>query len=366
MAKGTWETRPVTGIEGVWFNFEMAADEKDPRLVVVTDTVGILVSRDGGCRWTRSLLYEDLFPAFAPITEDVEVAGTGADRSLHALVYPTPAGDLKLVSSFDDGRTWTIDEVPAPAALRTLASVELATAETAPASYLLARALVGASTLFTRSAGDGEWRWTSVGRAPPAAGTCLSDGPCVGPRLVQVEADPSRRGTLWGVAEGDSTGQTALWTSQDDGRSWRELAAPAAGAKAALLAIAPRDGGSSVMVVDVFDAFALSRDGGRTWTVGELPEEVSGSSTSAGVFDLAYFDEGTAFAAVLGLTDGSPWAGNVLAFDGRRWKNVAPRAFAGYDRTDEEGRRLTFVELTSTRGPLIALSSTGDLMTYRR
>lgn len=362
VAGGTWTTRAVAGIEGAGGSFDLAVDERDPRLVVVTDAAGVLVSRDGGCGWRRSLTYAEWFPTGGVDAKDVEVAGSGAGRSLHVLIA-TPGGGLQLASSSDDGVTWSVGDLPAPASHGVVASVDLVASPAAPALLVFARTAMGAGAIYARTPGDGAWRWDVVTQGSPAPGTCVGGGPCTAPTLDAVVADPASDETLWALGRPAGIGAVALVRSTSRG-AWDEVPSPA-GATAALVDVAPGDD-ARVMVVGIYDDFAVSRDGGRSWGVGRLPRLVDGSTTSRGAFDLVHFDRGRAFATVVGQTEVSGWAGNVLVFDGHRWADVSPAAFAGYDRTDGDGDHLAFVELAAARGPLMALTSTGKLMTFRR
>ena len=121
----------------------------------------------------------------------------------------------------------------------------------------------------------------------------------------------------------------------------------------------------AIVAVGDFWEFGLSSDGGRSWAVGEYPKLTSADWSSMGVSEIAHFDRGKALAIVPGSLPGSEWSGNVLAFDGRQWTNTAPSEFSGYDRVDEDGNRMFFESLTSTSGPLLALSSRGELTAFR-
>ncbi|HEX2058307.1 MAG TPA: sialidase family protein [Actinomycetota bacterium] len=360
VAGGTWETRPVAGLEGAGWTFEMAADEEDPRLLVVSDTVGVLVSRDGGCRWKRTLVYGDVFPPGRGV--DVEVVGSGAERSLHVLLDSTVEAGYALVSSFDDGRTWNVRDLPP---LTAVASVDLVASPASRTLFVFARTEAGTGTVYAGAeSGDG-WRWSTVTQGSLAGSACAPGGPCTAPTLQALSADPAQDGTLWGFGWPQGLGHVALVRSADQGASWEEVAAPEVAETTALFDAAPGRH-ASLMLLGVYDDFAVSRDGGRSWAVGQLPRLVEEGSTSRRAFELAHFDRGSAFAIVLGQTDSSAWAGNLLVFDDRGWTNVSPPDLIGYDRTDEEGRRLTFVELASSRGSLLALTSAGELMTFRR
>src|SRR5688500_10461934 len=110
-AAGQWSARQVEGINGAG---RLVADGSDPRFVAIADYEGILVSLDAGCSWEREAQYADFVaPSYAtPI--DAVVAGSGRNRSLHVLIgrWLGVETEPTVLSSFDDGRSWTA--VPAP------------------------------------------------------------------------------------------------------------------------------------------------------------------------------------------------------------------------------------------------------------
>lgn len=348
---GRWQSRPVEGIEGASFTWDVAADEEDPRLVVVTDAAGILVTRDAGCTWTRTASFEDFVPTSAVVTEGVAVAGTGRARSLHVLVRPTSGEPRVLLSSTDDGRTWAAGDLPPPAALPVLGTVALAGGPGDERLYLLVDAGAGVSNLFASS--GGEWSWKSIATPAAVPSNCAPDGPCTTAPLWKIHASGDE---LWALGATEATGETGLRRSRDAGASWADLAVPDLLQYAVLFDVA----GDAVLLLGGFSEFAYSSDGGESWGVGKLPKLVSSTWTSAGVFDVAHFDRGRAFATVLGGSKTSEWAGNVLVFDGRKWADASPPCFAGYDRPD------SFAALASTSGGLLALSSRGELMKFSR
>lgn len=332
----------------------MAADERDPKSVVVADHEGVLVTRDGGCTWRRAVRYAD-FTTGPGIPLDAAVAGTGATRSLHVLLSSSPGYEIpKLLSSFDDGATWEAVDVPPVAALQP--SIE-AGPSTPGVVYLLSRH-AGATGAIYAGSGRDDWRWQSVtaGHADAAWGACIDAVTCASPPLAAMAADPRRGGGVWGH-------QTqGVLRSADEGATWVSYDVPELTGDIDLMDVGPRH----VMILSDFWEFAVSRDGGRTWSVGDFPKLTSADWESVGVFDVAHFDRGRAVAALPGDGPSSPWAGNVQVFDGRRWRDAAPPGSAGYEPTDEDGNPLALTALTSTDGPLLALSSRGELMTFRR
>lgn len=356
VAAGTWEARPVDGISGVRFTWRMAADETDPRLVVVADYDGILVTRDGGCTWTRSIEYADALTPFEGSAIDAVVAGGGADRSLHVLVAPwtafVPNGPAKIFSSFDDGATWTVSDAPLTAGPAAFSALSLAASPDVPGRvYLLSNAAAG--TVYVRD-GEGEWQRQSVA-------ACATGAACPARSLRALDGGSASE-ELWGSAFGATDSDEALAHSGDGGATWDYRSVPALAGGVSLMDVGP----AAVVLVSDFWEYALSRDGGRSWAVGKYPKIGSSTSTSVDVFEIAHFSRGRAVAILPGNGPVSGWAGNVLAFDGRRWANAAPPAFAGHNRTDDDGDPLSFAALASTGGTLLALSSRGELMAFRR
>lgn len=335
----------------------MAADERDPRLVLVADSEGILVTKDRGCTWARSAKYADFVSPVTVFPKDAVVAGTGRARSLHVLVVPSPDGPGRLFSSFDDGASWTVHALPASGPdLYTPHS--LAASPAVPDRVFLFANYSAASAVYAGDGRDG-WRRQSLTLWSPEE-ACVSEIACASSPLTSLHADPSGK-ALWARSAGTDDGSAALAHSSDEGVSWRSVDAPSIDGGARLADVGPR----SIALVGDFGEFALSPDGGRSWSVGEYPRLTSTSWQSLGVSEIAHFDRGTSLAIIPGSARGSEWSGNVLVFDGRRWANAAPAEFAGYDRRGEDGNRLYLESLTSTDGPLLALSSRGELMTFR-
>jgi hypothetical protein len=220
----------------------------------------------------------------------------------------------------------------------------------------------GATGVLYAGSGRDEWRWQTVSLfANAASGTCVDGVTCVSRGVATIESDPGRRGVLWGLSYGDSGGQ-ALARSADEGVTWEARDVPALTGDVSVVDVARR----SITVVGDFWEYAVSRDGGRSWAVGDFPKLASSEWTSTGVFDVAHFDRGSATAALPGDGPASAWAGNVFVFDGRRWTDATPPGFAGYAPTDAQGDPLSLTALTSTEGPLLALSSRGELTAFRR
>lgn len=359
-AGGTWTAHPVDDLRGAPFTWRMTADEDDPRLVVVADYEGILVTRDGGCTWGRGAEYADFLAPFSGSVVDAVIAGSGRDRSLHVLVAPwsafVPNGPAKLLSSFDDGATWSVVDAPPTAGPAAFSSLSLTASPSAPGDVYLLAGHGPATAVYARS-GDGEWQRQSLSVASPDPGSCA---PCPARPLRSLHADPSN-GDLWGPAFGLSEAADALAHSADGGASWGYRPVPALSGGVSLADVGPR----SIVLAGDFREYAVSRDGGRSWAVGKYPKLTSSTGTSVDVFEIAHFDEGRATALLPGSGSAAGWSGNVLVFDGRRWTNAAPPGFAGYSRTTPDGDDLSFAALASSAGPLLALSSRGELMTFR-
>lgn len=354
---------PLDGLDSAWV---LAADERDPRLVVVGDGSGILVTLDAGCTWERSVDYAEHLAPLVGRPLDAVVAGTARDRSLHVLVAPwqafVPGLPPRLFSSYDDGATWTVVDLPAPAGSAGFASFSLTSSAGSPGRvYVLADH--GAAGVLYAGSGTGEWQWRSLA-LPSAPESCVPDSACLSRPLRELQADPAEKGELWALSSrGSADSEGTLAFSSDEGAAWRSQALPSLTGGPALLEVSAR--GAVVLLSDFWE-YAVSRDGGRSWAVGDYPKLTSSTSTSAGVFELADFDEGRAIAALPGAGPESGWAGNVLVFDGRRWTEATPRGFEGYDRTDARGDRLAFTALAGSDDTLLALSSTGHLMSFRR
>lgn len=364
VAGGTWDARPVDDLRGARFTWRITGDGRDPRLVVVADSEGILVTRDGGCTWERGVEYADALAPFAGNAIDAAVAGTGGERSLHVLVAPwaafVPNGPAKLFSSFDDGATWTVADVPLGAGPAAVSALTLAASPAVPGRVYLLANQSAASSVYAGN-GEDEWSWRSVGASSPDDPPCAAGEPCPSRSLRTLDADPRGRG-LWGSTFTAMPGDEVLAQSSDDAVTWEYRPIPPLNGGVSAIDAAP----GSILLAGDFWEYALSRDGGESWAVGSYPKVASSTSISTNVFEMAHFDRDRAAAIVPGDGPVSGWAGNVLVFDGRRWTNAAPPGFTGYARTDAEGNRLSFAGLVGTDGPLLALSSTGELMAFRR
>lgn len=356
VAGGTWERRPEQQFRGDVNSWHLATDHHDPGFAVVADSEGVVVTRDGGCSWRRSGKYSDLVAPLPAVPIDAVVAGSGSERSLHVLIghWMWAETGPTLLSSYDDGATWVATEAPPPAGPYNFVSYSLIASPTSQdAVYLLVRYPSVAGAIYSFSRGGG-WRHRST-TAYAAPESCVS-GTCVTRAIEVLEADPGRRETLWAFATGQSPGTDwTLGRSSDAGQTFEHTPAPDLLTGLPLVDVAPT---GTITMIGNQSTYAMSNDGGRTWAVARLPEVVSGDSTNFDAFDVAHFDRGRAVATVLGEGPGSGWAGNVMAFDGRRWRDVSPRELAGYDRG------VTFVALASTDGPLLVLTSRGELASF--
>lgn len=362
---GTWTSRPVDGIRGGRWTWRMAADEGDPRLVVVADSKGVLVTHDGGCTWDRAARYTDFLAPFEGMPIDAVVAGSGRDRSLHVLVAPwtafVPSGPTKLLSSFDDGATWTSVDAPAAAGPASFSLLSLTASPATPeVVYLLASHPGVTGGVWAGSGRDG-WRWQSATLFAMSPGTCLPETTCLSRSLAELAADP-RGDALWALTRPTIDAGEAVGHSADGGATWRHREVPPLIGGVSLLLVSPARRDATVAVLGDFWEYAISKNGGRSWAAGELPKITSSDRTATSVFEAAHYDRGRRLAAIVGDGPMSGWAGNLLTFDGRRWTEATPPGFAGYAATDADGNDLSLVALASTKGPLLALSSRGELM----
>ena len=361
--RGTWTTTPVGGIEGGYPGWRMAVDPVDPRLVLVADSTGVLVSGDGGCRWRRAVTFDDVAPEWSLRAEDAEIARGPGGRSLHVLTLGAGNARVVLLSSEDDGRTWSLTEPPAEATGAAPAKVKLA-ADPSGSGPLYLHVQHNTTTGAVLASDDSgvTWRWTSLTTFGGPAGVCPPARACTGPPLLQVEA---AAGGIWARTAASVNENERIVESRDAGSSWSEVPVPALGGGPALIDVASSPAGATaVLLLGSFGEYALSRDGGSSWGVGEVPAVSSGPYTMPSFFDAAHTRGGRAFAALSGDGPGL-WSGNVILFDGREWSNVAPEAYAGFDRKDDDGRPLLFTELAGSRDSFSMLSSRGFLATFR-
>ena len=362
---GSWQTRRVEDLRGTPQTWRLTADEGDPRFVAIADNEGVLVTSDGGCTWKRSVEYaEFVLPEIADPLGAV-LAGSGRDRSLHVLISAWMGAEMEptLLSSFDDGATWTAS--PAPAGPYGWMSYALTASPSSPGVvYLLARHVSAAGGVYSRR-GNGEWRRRVV-MAHGAPESCDLGATCLSRTIDVLVTDPAARDVLWAFAGAPPDAHdSTLGRSADGGGAWTHAVAPEVSPGAPLVDVVSGRGETSVTLVGDRGRFATTRDEGRSWAVARIPELLPERATSSQPFAVAHFDRGNKTAVVLGSGPYSGWAGNVLAFDGRRWSDVSPAAFSGYGRADAEGNPLTFAALASTEGPLLALTSTGELMSLR-
>lgn len=361
--RGSWAMRPVRGIEGGYPGWRMAIDPADPRLVVVADSAGVLVSRDGGCRWTRALTFDDVAPEWSLRAEDAEVVRGPRGRSLHVLTLAAGNARVLLLSSSDDGRTWSATEPPLESSGVTPHSAGMAADPSGSgALYLHVRHNTTTGALLASDDAGSTWRWTALTTYMGPSGACLPTGACTGPSLLEFEAVADE---VWGLAAASPGAQERLVTSADGGSSWSDVDIPALNGGAALLDVAPAPAGDPVvLLMGSFGEFALSRDAGASWEVGEVPAVSDGAYTTSSSYDSAHTSGGRWFATLVGDGPGL-WSGNVLLFDGREWENVAPEEYVGLGRRDDDGNPLHFLELTGGRDSFSMLSSRGLLATFR-
>ncbi|HEV2755736.1 MAG TPA: hypothetical protein VG318_08175 [Actinomycetota bacterium] len=359
---GTWTTTPVDGIEGAYPGWRMAADPHDPRLVVVADSAGVLVTRDGGCRWTRGVLYDDVAPEWSLLPAGAAVARGPRGRTLHVLALDVATRRAFLLSSDDDGRAWSVTEPPLEATGGSPAAAALAAEPSRSGRlYLHLQHRTTSGALLATDDSGATWEWSALTTFGGPSGICAAPAPCTAPPLLQAEA--AGAGAVWGVAAASDGEARRLVRSGDAGVSWEDVRAPVMTGGPSHIDVVP-GGVPTVLLLGDRGDFAVSRDGGASWEVGKLRELSEGGQISSETHDAAHLAGGRAFAALAGTGPG-PWSGNVMLFDGREWENVAPEAYAGFDRKDGEGRPLFFTELTGSRGSFAMLSSRGLLATFR-
>lgn len=361
---GTWSSLPVEGIAGspgVW-----RMDAAEDGLVVVADYLGVLVSRDGGCRWTRRVRFDEIAPERALHAEDVEIVSGPRGGSVYVLAVSAVTGNwASLLSSRDGGRTWSARDLPPEIGAVPLESADLSSREGGPSPlYLFGLHRNGSAVLFSTRDGGATWEWSGLATTGAPAAACASPGPCTVPPLRAVAPDPSGPDRVWGLTAPSAGEGAGLAASSDAGSSWEHVQAPVLLGGPALLDVAPGRPRPVVLLLGDFGNFGLSRDEGVSWEVGRFPESVSGPHATQQSFDLGHTSDGRLFASILGRDRGTAWAGNVMLFDGTEWENVSPEAYAGYDREDEAGKPLRFSDLTGLGRGFVMLSSSGELFSF--
>ncbi len=206
----------------------------------LTDGTSVAVTTDGA----QSVTTLPTLPVAIGTVADLAVSPQFLD-----LVAVTASGGLQVFGSTDDGRTWTAQQVPAPAGA--VGSARFVT----DARRLVALAVTDVSS---SSFSSGEW-YSWSGRAwaryaAPSGGTA---------------SDTKGFAWLAGGPQGDT-----LYRSKDSGQTWAPVPVPCAGSvhtySAAPQALAtgtmalpvtvPAAGGGATLLT------CVSSDGGETWT----------------------------------------------------------------------------------------------------
>ena len=346
----------------------MDVDEKDVDVAVVADAIGVLVTLDGGCTWSRSTEFEEFTPNSRFRPQDVDVARAGNGRILRVLA--TPLGDMPkpilLLTSGDDGRTWSTTEMPLETAAIPTTAALLEVSRSRPSRlYVLTRHMGGSAGFSSSDDAGATWRWSGAPTPVAPADVCPA-AVCSTPRLKTIVPDPDHPARVWGLTSNSLDNPAELLRTDDAGISWKEVATPPLAFGPSLLDVAPMPGGGSVVfLLGDHGEFALSRNDGDTWEVGRFPEVAAGPNSTKTSFDLAHASGGSAFATLLGQVPEGSWAGNLMVLSRGDWYNASPDSYAGFDRTDSEGRRVSFSELTGSGDSFVMLSSLGRLAVFR-
>jgi photosystem II stability/assembly factor-like uncharacterized protein len=359
---GTWTTTPIQGISGAYSGWEMAVDPLDPRLILVADPDGVLVSDDGGCSWTRTVVFDEVAPEWSLRAADAVVARGADGRSLHVLAFAAGNARTLVLSSADDGRTWASAELPPDSNGVTPDGGAITSASHGGPLYVHLQHRTTTGALLRSDDAGATWENAALTTLAPS-GICPPGHGCTAPPLLQVE--PAAAASLWGLAAPAPGEPERVVRSADAGTTWEDVEVPRLNGGTTLLDVvaSPRRL-PSVLLLGDFGEFALSRDGGASWEAGEFPTLSDGQQQMAASHDVAHTLDGRSFATLSGLSRG-PWSGNVVVFDGREWTNVAPEPYAGFDRRDDDGNPLLFTELAGGRGSFSMLASPGLLATFR-
>jgi hypothetical protein len=293
-----------------------AVDAAKPSVMYVSDERSLLRSSDGGCTWARVFSVGDIPPVdtgaahAAPILRQV-VSAEGTRRVW--ITIEQSGTDVvpqlpQVISSFDDGESWTsavgLPPVGSPRLLRV--------APSNPDVLYLTLFGVGGSVLAASSDGGRSWEIRQQGNVPE--------------RFV---VDPQHPGELWGLSPSSSTmaQQSPLSPSHsvDGGRRWTWLAgAPAATGQIVDLAVFRRAGDNAVVVLPESWSSGRSRNGVRVWRSadgGGSFAEMGSTGLSGGVAEVAFGRESADDVVLTASRSsyGSGARGSVLRWDGRAW-----------------------------------------------
>ena len=250
-----------------WKTFDTGVDARIRGLAAVSRWVawvgnsagGVLRTLDGGRTWQQ---------VGPPGTSDLQFRDIEAFDERHAVVLAAGEGDLSRVYRTDDGgRTWT----------ETFRNDEPRAFYDCMAfldrwhGLALSDPVDGRFRILSTSDGGRSWRVLPTTGMPPAldgefafaaSGTCL---------VTAARDDRSR--DAWFATGGGSASR--VFHSTDGGRTWSVVTTPVpSGPTAGIYSLAFRDrhhglavGGDFTTPTQAPNGAALTRDGGRTWTV---------------------------------------------------------------------------------------------------
>lgn len=205
-----------------------------PVLFVGTVGEGLWRSNDGGVTWDRAaqgMFVECDVRALAVDPHRAKVLYAGTNEGVYR--SEDLAGHWKrLDGPLNERVTWSLLAPPRQA--------DTLLAGTRPAG------------IFRSTDGGGTWRQTDAQLAQECPGIIFN-------RVTTLRADPIEHDRLWAGVEIDG-----VWTSQDNGASWRRLGKGLSSADIHGLAIVPRDG-RRVMLATTNNDLNISHDDGHTW-----------------------------------------------------------------------------------------------------
>jgi photosystem II stability/assembly factor-like uncharacterized protein len=288
----TWESVAPPGTTALEFRDIEAFDRRNAVVLAAgsgTDA-RVYVTSDGGRTWHLGFQNTDPDPA---VFYDCM---TFFDRR-HGLALSDPVGGrFRIIETRDGGRSWSVVNADMPPAI--------------PGEFAFAasgQCLVSSGDILGRSRGDDD-----------------------------DDDDDGRKARLAWFATGGVPPFARVFRSHDGGKSWRVAVTPVASAAAGgIFALAFRDAKNGIAVGGDFlapdnspNSLALTRDGGRTWTLVDADDAINeyrssvhwrdnrsaiavGPTGSDATFDRGRtwhsFDEGT-FDTVECIDDDTCWA----------------------------------------------------------